>query len=592
MNEVEQMMDWLVLNQDEEDDLDKLSSSGVVELEERLGCLHKSTSATKRPIPETIPSQDPPSLATTRVLHGNDEYRVRTEPTPETVDQSWGARIMREEDIYVDVELPELNTDTDSLQEGQTIHDTLMMAYETPLAYADQIVEDAAINAAATTAADVHVLATVESRKDTHPNNMQKALSLIAEAHEITANADQSHSCESLNQAALKYHEAVSHMQIFVDQLAKQDTSRSTNTADSLNKFMAKIKEYKMKANTLDDQVKKLHPLGKLKRVPTKKNAKVVKVVKKKIPAKKSRPRGKVRELDLTRPIEHTVDDVLCARGSYANNHPGNVRFREKALKLLPKYILSSKYEKFHLSLVLTEQITKEGHRFLAKGPDGLWYRMVKHGARLRASQCFRDILDIKDTAKKQRGPTSQNKEGRQTTVSPTDSNYQPSLLNSKRLLDLSRPMTPMEDDVLFGRGGYANNYPGNINFRVQALEILPRYMDCTKEEKTTLSLKLVESVTGKGSRFLDKGPDGLWYRVVGNAPRIKANQVLGDALRDMLHLLGDINPASEEWGDPTANEDWEFDESLSLFEQIYDDERLSDNDPACIRTCTPETEL
>ncbi|KAL3826421.1 hypothetical protein ACHAXA_011230 [Cyclostephanos tholiformis] len=46
---------------------------------------------------------------------------------------------------------------------------------------------------------------------------------------------------------------------------------------------------------------------------------------------KKKKPR---RIIDVSRAIEPTDDDILLGRGGYTNIHPGNIRFREKALEL------------------------------------------------------------------------------------------------------------------------------------------------------------------------------------------------------------------------------------------------------------------
>ncbi len=40
--------------------------------------------------------------------------------------------------------------------------------------------------------------------------------------------------------------------------------------------------------------------------------------------------------LDDTRAVEPTDDDILLGRGGHTNIHPGNFRFREKALELPP----------------------------------------------------------------------------------------------------------------------------------------------------------------------------------------------------------------------------------------------------------------
>jgi hypothetical protein len=96
--------------------------------------------------------------------------------------------------------------------------------------------------------------------------------------------------------------------------------------------------------------------------------------------------------------IEPSDGDVLYGRGGNANTHPGNIRFREKARELLPRY-LRSKEDKKPVSVELMESVTRDGHRFLEKSSDGKWYKVVN--PRIKASQAFRDALRVllKDVA-------------------------------------------------------------------------------------------------------------------------------------------------------------------------------------------------
>jgi len=105
-------------------------------------------------------------------------------------------------------------------------------------------------------------------------------------------------------------------------------------------------------------------------------------------------PKAKVRtrQLDETVVVEPVDNDVLCGRGGFTNTHPGNVRFREKALELRPWYERSSKEEKQRIADLLVESITSQGYRFLGKGKDGLWHEMV-HGAHRKASQALRERI-------------------------------------------------------------------------------------------------------------------------------------------------------------------------------------------------------
>jgi hypothetical protein len=104
----------------------------------------------------------------------------------------------------------------------------------------------------------------------------------------------------------------------------------------------------------------------------------------------------------------------------------------------------------------------------------------------------------------------------------------------SKRVIDFSTPMKPTEDDILFGRGGDINKHPGNVRFRAKALELAPSYeaYGDSKEEKYKVSVVLVDCMEAEKRRFLEKGPDGLWYKVLGNGIRKKASQALREKPR------------------------------------------------------------
>lgn len=90
----------------------------------------------------------------------------------------------------------------------------------------------------------------------------------------------------------------------------------------------------------------------------------------------------------------------------------------------------------------------------------------------------------------------------------------------------------PTDDDVLFGRGGYTNSHPGNVRFREKALELRQVYENSTKEEKFNISKLLLDSMTSEGARFLEKGEDGAWHKVVGNGARKKASQALRERIK------------------------------------------------------------
>ena len=92
-----------------------------------------------------------------------------------------------------------------------------------------------------------------------------------------------------------------------------------------------------------------------------------------------------------------------------------------------------------------------------------------------------------------------------------------------------SVPIEPSDGDVLYGRGGNANSHPGNIRFREKARELLSRYLLCSKEDKTLVSVELMESVTRNGHRFIKRRSDGIWEEVDRKIARTKASQCFRD---------------------------------------------------------------
>lgn len=90
----------------------------------------------------------------------------------------------------------------------------------------------------------------------------------------------------------------------------------------------------------------------------------------------------------------------------------------------------------------------------------------------------------------------------------------------------------PTDDDVLFGKGGGINKHPGNKTFRQKILDYRlvygPVYDKSDKKTKTAISLSILKEITREGARFLEKGEDGKWRRVMNeDAARKKISQAL-----------------------------------------------------------------
>ena len=111
-------------------------------------------------------------------------------------------------------------------------------------------------------------------------------------------------------------------------------------------------------------------------------------------PLSSSGSKKRRRELDESVAIDPADDDVLFGRGGFTNSHPGNIKYRAKALELRPRYEASlSKEEKYEISILLIDSVVAEGGRFLEKGKDGLWHEVLYNGARKKASQQLRERL-------------------------------------------------------------------------------------------------------------------------------------------------------------------------------------------------------
>lgn len=108
---------------------------------------------------------------------------------------------------------------------------------------------------------------------------------------------------------------------------------------------------------------------------------------------KKKKKKKRERVIDEGHVCIPTDDDVLFGRGGYTNSHPGNIRFRAKALEFRPMYEQSTKEEKYQISQLLLESVMNEGARFLEKGKDDQWHQVIGNGARKKASQALRERI-------------------------------------------------------------------------------------------------------------------------------------------------------------------------------------------------------
>ena len=110
--------------------------------------------------------------------------------------------------------------------------------------------------------------------------------------------------------------------------------------------------------------------------------------------------------------------------------------------------------------------------------------------------------------------------------------------------------VTPNDNDVLMGRGGLANNWPGNHTYLQRVLEVQVTYRQLKSNEKakkTQLAQDVVDYVhenlggrflkkdtsskagDSKGRRYRGGGAEDKWYVVTNHEARSKASQALRD---------------------------------------------------------------
>jgi hypothetical protein len=90
----------------------------------------------------------------------------------------------------------------------------------------------------------------------------------------------------------------------------------------------------------------------------------------------------------------------------------------------------------------------------------------------------------------------------------------------------------PIPSDIISGRGGKSNSWPGNMRYREVIEEAKPAYNEGQKFEKTIKSQEVVDLLLKEGRRFLkleeSPGPHkGEYYLMTKNQARKKAGQAL-----------------------------------------------------------------
>mmetsp|Transcript_4160 Transcript_4160/g.5967 ORF Transcript_4160/g.5967 Transcript_4160/m.5967 type:complete len:801 (+) Transcript_4160:100-2502(+) len=220
--------------------------------------------------------------------------------------------------------------------------------------------------------------------------------------------------------------------------------------------------------------------------------------------------------------------------------HKGNQRFLQilqRNVAILigdPEFATPPTRVKTALAVVKeTKNVFEEVNgRFFVKDPEGDdWTRLseVKTAEFVLASVF--DVYFQKDVHnnKVQSAPSSITKEDLKSLI-PTIGTAEIS-----QFVDYSKPSTspiatPIESDVLFGRGGMTNNHAGNKRFRDVISLHRPDYVRAIKIEKPNVARRIVAAIRGgtPPGRFLKRNPiDLMWYDVGNRHATEKTSQAL-----------------------------------------------------------------
>jgi len=104
--------------------------------------------------------------------------------------------------------------------------------------------------------------------------------------------------------------------------------------------------------------------------------------------------------------------------------------------------------------------------------------------------------------------------------------------------------ISPTEKDVVFGRGGRANNHIGNKMYLQELKQLKAAYGKMHKSGKSNVSQRVIDAVHQNGGRFLkQEETTGTWYEVSNQIAKKKASQALREAVkRDIISVAKATN--------------------------------------------------
>lgn len=214
--------------------------------------------------------------------------------------------------------------------------------------------------------------------------------------------------------------------------------------------------------------------------------------------------------------IKPTSSDVLNGRGKRANNHEGNIRFREIVLKNKRDYVMgsSSKIRKHSIIAKVMSDIHNldPPGRFLELNEKGVWKAISDKRARKKIGQALREDARIFNSCR--------------PNTPPQD--------NSLDQVGSTSSVGPTSNDVLCGRGKRIDSHEGNIRFRDIVSKKKQEYLanSTTYLRKFHIALDVVTEIQKlePPGRFLElDSKSGLWVDI-GD---VRARKKAGKALRE-----------------------------------------------------------
>ena len=283
--------------------------------------------------------------------------------------------------------------------------------------------------------------------------------------------------------------------------------------------------------------------------------------------------------------IQVSHQDVLFGRGGQTNRWPGNLRYRDIIALHRADYVRASKVEKPNVARRIVKAIRtgKNPGRFLRKGDDGKWQEVSDKEASWKASQALREktrwssmkqqkaaqeiaegsqkasehaekvvekaTKSIEKTTKKRKAKeekvVSHQKKAavsmeEPTLNAPTKTSQISIPVMSSANLPVSTPefaptiggITPRDEDVLFGRGGRTNLWPGNRRLRQIVNEYRSIYRQAKKVDKPKVSKLIVAALRAATppSRFLRVNETTNQWEDVGDR---RASEKVSQSLRE-----------------------------------------------------------